>query len=158
EVARLLADLPSAGLRQAGHLLARLDPDEVLRHHPGTPVVGIGLTGHGTLASLVPLLAAELARHGLLLRPFVAVLGGYVHDLSDPSRPLHSAGTDIVLCVLDPTVVLDELPVPWRIPDVERVLDDKVRLLDRLAGRFGVVNRATLVLNTLPLPRHVTAQ
>ncbi|AXK32418.1 HAD-IIIC family phosphatase [Streptomyces armeniacus] len=158
EVEALLADLPAERLPQAGQLLSRVDADEVLRHHPRTPVVGVAVTGHGTLAPLVPALTAETARHGMLLRPYVADFGGYVFDLSDPSRPLHAAGADLVLCVLDPMAVLDELPTPWQVADVERTLEEKVRLWDGLVGRFRAESPATLVLNTLPLPRRFTAQ
>jgi FkbH-like protein len=158
EIAPLMVQLPDDRLRHAGQLLARLDPDEVLRHHPATPVVTVAITGHGTLSALVPALAAELARHGLLPRTHVADFDGYVQDLSDPSRPLHTVGADLVLCVLDPMVILDELPTPWRLPDAEQVLEEKLRLIEDLVERFSSLSRATLVLNTLPLPRRVTAQ
>ncbi|MDN3359002.1 HAD-IIIC family phosphatase [Actinomadura sp. DC4] len=158
QVSGVLADLSGPDLLRAGHLLARLDPDEVLREHPGVPVVTVAITGHGTLAPLVPALTAELARHGVVLRSCVSGFDGYVFDLSDPGSDLYAAGADLTLCVLDPAVVFDEVPVPWRPADVERVAAEKLGLLTRLAGRFAEAGRGTLVLNTLPLPRHLAAQ
>ncbi|MEU4245472.1 HAD-IIIC family phosphatase [Actinoplanes sp. NPDC026619] len=158
KVPGLLAELDAAGLTRAGHVLARLDPDEVRRHHPGTPVVGVAVTGHGTLSALVPALTAELARHGLLLRPTLGNFGSYLVELSDLDSAIHRADPDVVMCVLDPVMVLEELPLPWNVEDVRRALDEKVALVTGLAARFESARRGHLVVNTLPLPRAVTAQ
>jgi FkbH-like protein len=158
EVGALVAGLTGAELDRAGRLLSRLDPDDVLREHPATPAVSVAVTGHGTLSALVPALTAELARHGLLLRPFVADFDGYVFDLGDPGSRLYATGSDLVLCVLDPAVVFDEVPQPWRPADVARVLDEKLRLIERLVARFESAGRGTLVLNTMPLLRRFSAQ
>ncbi|MFJ9612163.1 HAD-IIIC family phosphatase [Kitasatospora sp. NPDC101176] len=158
-VPRLLDGAGDDELALAGNLLARLDPDEVLRLHPGTTAVTIAVTGHGTLASLRPALTAELARHGLLLRPHFTDFDSYVFELSDPGSGLYAAAPQLVLCVLDPAVVLDELPLPWGPDDVEAVLAAKTALLGRLAARFAATAPgATLVLNTLPLLHRHTAQ
>lgn len=157
-VGALLADLPPDELRRAGRLLMRLDPDEVCQAHPALPAVRVAITGHGTLSELVPALTAELARHGLVPRTELSGYSSYVFDLSDPGSDLHRSGPDLVLCVLDPRTVLDEVPVPWRPEDVERVLDAKLELLEGLADRFAAASRGTLVLNTIPLPRSFAAQ
>jgi predicted enzyme involved in methoxymalonyl-ACP biosynthesis len=154
----LLAELSGDELYRAGQLLARLDPDEVRRQHPTAPVVTVAVTGHGTLAPLLPALTAEIARHGLVLRSFVADFDSYVFDLSDPRSALHAANPDVVLCVLDPMVVVDELPTPWQPSDVARIMREKTQLLGKLTERFATASPGTLVLNTLPLPRRLTAQ
>ncbi len=158
QVRELLTDLSDAELLRAGNHLARLAPDEVRKTHPGVPVVRAAITGHGTLAALVAPLTAELARHGVLLDPVVSDFDSYVFDLTDLGSDLYAAEPDLALCVLDPRIVLDELPTPWGPADVERVLAEKVGLIERLAERFTSTGRGTLVLNTLPLPRSVTAQ
>lgn len=157
-VQALLADLSEADLVTAGRLLSRLDPDEVLRAHPAVPAVTVAITGHGTLAELVPALTAELARHGLLARPHLSDFDGYVFDLGDHGSALYAADPDLVLCVLDPMVVFDEVPVPWRPADVEQVAQHKYEVISGLTARFAAAGRGTLVLNTLPLPRRFTAQ
>ena len=157
-VGHLVADLPGPELFKAGQLLARLAPDEILRQHPTVPAVTVAITGHGTLSALVPVLTAELARHGMLLRPHVADFDSYVFDLSDPGSALYAAEADLVLCVLDPMMVFDEVPVPWRPTDVERVLGEKLNLIGQLAARFEAASRGTLVLNTIPLLHRHTAQ
>jgi FkbH-like protein len=119
-------------------------------------VVSVAITGHGTLATLAPALAAEAARHGVEVRPFVADFDSYVLDLADPDSDLYRA--DLVLCVLDPAIVFDEVPTPWRPEDVRDVLDAKIQLIAQLAGQFHRAGRGTLVLNTIPLPREFTAQ
>lgn len=154
----LLAGLDEDGLRRSGQTLARLDPAEVARAHPDVPALTIAITGHGTLAPLVPALTVELARHGLLLRPVVGDFGAYAFELSDPESDLYSADPDLVLCVLDAETVFDEVPVPWRVDDVERVLADKVRLVGGLAARFTETARGTLVINTPPPPARFGAQ
>lgn len=158
EVAALLAALPAAEGRAVAPLLARLDPDEVIARHPDVPVVRVAVTGHGTLAELIPALTVEMARHGLLLRPSTGDFDGWVHDLADPGRPVYAGGADLVLCVLDPMVVFDELPAAWTADDAERILAEKTALLDALVARFTAAHSAVLVLNTLPLPRHLSAQ
>lgn len=158
QVRGLLADLPGDGLQRAGRLLMRVDPGEVLRAHPSFPCLKVAVTGHGTLSELVPSVTAELARHGLLPQITLSGFDSWVFDLSDPAGALYAAEADLVLCVLDPRVVFDEVPVPWRPADVERVLDAKLALLEGLAARFADRSRGTLVLNTLPLPRSFAAQ
>ncbi|WP_405842659.1 HAD-IIIC family phosphatase [Streptomyces platensis] len=157
-VRALLRDVPEDQFSAMGQLLSRLDPDEVLRNHPDQPAVTVAITGHGTLSALIPALTAELARHGLLLRPHIADFDSYVFELSDPGSDLYRAAPDLVLCVLDPYVVFDEMPVPWGPEDVERVLEGKLALLDRLASTFEENSGATLVVNTMPLLHDMTAQ
>ncbi|MFJ6217192.1 HAD-IIIC family phosphatase [Streptomyces sp. NPDC092296] len=158
-VRALLAELSDEELVRAGRLLARVDPAAVLAAHPGTPAPVIAVTGHGTLSALIPALTVELARHGLLARLHQGDFDGWVFDLVDPASGLYAARPDFALCVLDPAVVEDELPLPWRVADVERVLTEKLDLVERAAEVFaGAAEGATLVLNTLPLPRSLAAQ
>ncbi|MGW0604776.1 HAD-IIIC family phosphatase [Streptomyces sp. NPDC002640] len=154
----LLADADDDELARAGRILARLGPDEVLRAHPGTPSLTVAVTGSGTLAPLVPALAAEGARHGIVLRTLPSSYGTWVVDLTDPGSDLHAARPDLVLCVLDPITVLAELPSPWGVDDVERALDAKLALVEKAAEQFTAHGDGTLVLNTLPLLRVLTSQ
>ncbi|MEV3872958.1 HAD-IIIC family phosphatase [Streptomyces sp. NPDC049906] len=154
---RLTARLAATDLPWAGRLLARLDPAEVLAAHPDTPKVTLGVTGHGTLAGLPWALHAQLARHGVLADLRVSDFDHYALDLLDPASALHRARPDLVLCVLDPMIVFDEVPVPWRPEDVARVAAEKTALLADLAARCADAP-GTLVLNTLPLPRTHSAQ
>ncbi len=160
----LLADLPDADLPRAGRFLARLDPGEVLAAHPATPSPVVHVTGHGTLAALEPALVAEFARHGLPARLSRSDFGAWTFDLAAPGSDLYAAlaaapGPAFALCVLDPGIVTDELPSPWRAEDVQRVLAEKIALVERLADVFaGAAPGATLVLNTMPLPRELTGQ
>ncbi|MET7938005.1 HAD-IIIC family phosphatase [Streptomyces sp. NPDC005322] len=151
---RLVARLSGADLLRAGRLLARLDPEDISRTHPEVPLVTIGITGHGTLAALAPALAAQLARHGLVARTALSGFDNYVFDLLDPAGALNAARPDLVLCVLDPMIVFDEVPVVWGADDVARVAAEKLALIERLAARFAETP-GTLVLNTMPLlPGH----
>lgn len=159
EVRRLLAGLTDDELVRAGRVLARTDPDAVLAAHPGTPAPVVAVTGHGTLNALLPALTAQFARHGLLARTRLSDFDGWVFDLVDPSSGLYAARPSFALCVLDPATVMDELPSPWRVEDVARVLEEKLALVERAARVFaGTTEGATLVLNTLPLPRELTGQ
>nr|WP_251066865.1 HAD-IIIC family phosphatase [Streptomyces sp. ISL-36] len=159
EVRGLLARAREEELVRYGRLLARLDPDEVLAAHPAVPAPLVAVTGHGILSALVPALTAEFARHGLLARVRLSDFDSWVFDLVDPSGPLYAARPSLVLCVLDPAVVADELPVPWQVSDVERVLAEKLALVERAAAVFATAAQGgTLVLNTLALPRELTAQ
>ncbi len=158
EVPGLLTDLPDAEFATAGRLLARLDPERVLREHPGVAALSVAITGHGTLAQLVPPLTAELARHGLLALTTVGDFDGYVFDLGSPGSDLYAADPALVLCVLDPMVVFDDLPLPWRPEDVSRAAEARLRVISGLAERYQATGHGTLVLNTLPLPRRFTAR
>ncbi|WP_033287158.1 HAD-IIIC family phosphatase [Streptomyces sp. NRRL F-525] len=158
QVGGLLTDLDSSGLAHAGQLLARLDPDDVLAAHPATPVVSVAVTGHGTLATLVPALTAECARHGLLLRAHQSTFDNYVFDLTDPDSALYAVRADLTLCLLDHTVVFDAVPSPWRPEDVADAFDTKLALIEKLVARFGSAGSGTLVLNTLSLPSRYPRQ
>ncbi|MEU4745701.1 HAD-IIIC family phosphatase, partial [Actinosynnema sp. NPDC023658] len=156
---RLLPHLTGPHLLRAVQRLARLDPDEVRRLHPSVPAVTVAVTGHGTVSGIVAPLTAELARHGLLLRPHVTDFDSYVLELADPDSALHRARPDLALCLLDATVVFDEVPTPWTAANVRQVLADKLRLLEKLVTRYGEINPSGgLVLNTLPLTRTHLAQ
>jgi FkbH-like protein len=154
----MMVDLPDEELVTAGQLLSRLDPAEVLREHPGTPVLTVAITGYGTLSPLAGSVTAELARHGLLARTRVSSAGSYLFDLGDQESSLYAAAPDLALCVLDPMMIFDEVPLPWCPEDVERVIGEKVAIIGELAARFEAASRATLVLNTLPLLQRHTAQ
>ena len=158
QVRDLVADLDDAELLRAGRLLSRIDPDDVVRAHPTAVTLTVSVTGHGTLSPLVPALTAELARHGVLLRPHLSDFDSYVHDLLDPASSVYTTDADLVLCVLDPMIVFDEVPTPWRVTDVERVVGEKLRLFERLTAQFGATGRGILVLNTMPLPQNIAAQ
>lgn len=155
---QLLADLTDAELGRAGQLLSQLDPDDVLREHPATPTARVAITGHGTLAPLLPALTAEHARHGILLRPYLSDFGNYVFELSDPGSSLYGHDPDLTLCLLDPMMIFDEVPVPWQPADVERVAAEKLGLLDGLITHFENFSRGTVVLNTMPLLRRFCGQ
>ncbi|MFE3200100.1 HAD-IIIC family phosphatase [Embleya sp. NPDC055664] len=154
----LLRDLPPPELVDAGRVLSRLSVDEVVELHPRTPVVSVAVTGHGTVTGVTPSLTAELARHGLLLRPHITDFDAYVFELSDPNSALYAARPDLVACLLDHTVVFDEVPVPWGPEHVESALAATERRLTALADTFEAVGHGTLVYNTLPLPREYVAQ
>ncbi|MEV4316936.1 HAD-IIIC family phosphatase [Actinocrispum sp. NPDC049592] len=151
QVPALLAGLDGAELVKAGNLLARLDPDSVTAE-----TCTVTITGHGTLNALVPAFTAELARHGILARTTVSDFDSYVFDLSTPTSEVYRS--ELVLCVLDPFVVLDEVPTPWRPDDVRTVLDEKLALLAQLAGTYAKHGSGTLVFNTIPLPRDFAGQ
>ncbi|WP_031525363.1 HAD-IIIC family phosphatase [Streptomyces sp. NRRL F-5123] len=158
DVAGLLAGISGPDFLRAGQFLGRLDPEAVLRAHPGTVALTVAVTGHGTLAPLVPVLTAELARHGMLLRPVVSAFDSYVFDLADPGSALYAAEPDVTLCVLDPMTVFDEVPVPWRPADVEQCLAAKLAVIEGIVATFEATSRGTLVLNTIPLPHRFSAQ
>ena len=151
-VAPLLAGLDRADLARAGRLLVRLDPDEVLRHHPGTRTVTAVLTGSSTLGGLTAPLTAELARTGLLLRPHLSDYDQWTADLAGPP-PVEAP--DLLLCLLDAEAVLRTLPSPWRVEDAERAAAETLAQLTALAERHDRDGSGTLVLNTVPLlPGH----
>ena len=126
QVRDLLAELPDDQLERAGRLLDRVGADAVLAAHPDTPLVPVVVTGHGTVAPLVPLLTAQLARHGLLLRARVGDFGGYLDELAGAD------GTELVLALLDPQLVFDQVPLPWQPEDVARTFAAKIDLIERL--------------------------
>jgi FkbH-like protein len=157
-VRELLEGLSEPAILQAGRLLARVRPDEILRHHPKVPSVTIAITGHGTLSALIPALTAELARHGLVLRSVIGDYNSYVVDLGDPASGLYAAEADLVLCVLDPAVLFEEVPLPWTTDDVQRAAEAKLDLIERLVTGFEARARGGLVLNTMPLLRRYSSQ
>ncbi|WP_194916648.1 HAD-IIIC family phosphatase [Catenulispora rubra] len=162
-VRAVLAELDDTDLAAAGRVLARLSPAQVRAVHPAVPVVRVAITGHGVLADLVPRLTAQLARHGIVLQPYLSEFDSYVFDLCGPADGPDPTGTqaaapEVTLCVLDPQIVMDELPTPWQVCDLERILEEKLALFGRLAASHAATSGGHLVFNTLPLPRQVTAQ
>ncbi|MET9616455.1 HAD-IIIC family phosphatase [Kitasatospora indigofera] len=162
-VAPLLADLPygdkgAADLVRAGQLLSRLDPEEVAAANPGTLTVSVAVAGHSTVGALAAPLTAELARHGILLRLTLGDFDGYLRELQDTGSQLYAPGLDLALVVLDAQAVFDELPVVWRVEDLEKAAGNKLAQLGKLVERYVGHGTGTLVLNTLPLHRLHTHQ
>ncbi|GAA1158693.1 FkbH-like protein [Kitasatospora gansuensis] len=145
-------------LGRAGRLLAGLDLDEVLHHHPATQMVTVAITGQSTVAGLVDPLTAELARHGLLLRPLIGDHGGWLHDLTDPRGQLLPERPDLSLCLLDAETVFAELPSPWRVEELAEAAERVLERLARLAAEHERLAPGLLVLNTLPLLRRHAGQ
>jgi FkbH-like protein len=158
ELAPRLGTAGPAEVRQAGTLLQRVAPELVLAAHPDTPVVRVAVTGHSTLDAVRAPLTGELARHGLMLEATMTDFDSYLFTLSDPGSELYQAEPDLALCVLDPWLVFDEVPTPWRVEDVEAVLKAKLTLLDGLARTFSTAGRGVLVYNTIPLPAQFADQ
>ncbi|MDJ0341806.1 HAD-IIIC family phosphatase [Streptomyces sp. H10-C2] len=155
----LLAPMDGAGLAAAGALLSRLDPGEVLEHHPGTPVVRVTISaGRAVTGPVVAPLAAELARHGLLLHAELGEFNGWISELADPAAPLRAHRPDLALCLLDPFTVLEGLPAPWRLADAEHALSERLELLTGLTAGYSGQGPGTLVLNTVPLLRRFSHQ
>ncbi len=154
----MIAGLSDEDLVTAGQLLSRLDPADVLREHPGTPVLTVAITGYGTLSPLAGSITAEFARHGLLARTRISSAGSYLFDLGDPGSSFYAAAPDLALCLLDPMMIFDEVPLPWRPEDVERIFSEKLAIISGLAAGSEAASSATLVLNTLPLLQRHTAQ
>ncbi|MBQ0864846.1 HAD family hydrolase [Streptomyces sp. RK75] len=159
-VRELLAGADADELDFAGRVLAPLDPEEVLRHHPDTPTVRIAVTGRGTVGDVVPALTGQLARHGILPRTLVCGTGAYLGELADPRSPLYAHAPDITLCVLDPLTVWDKVAAPWQPIEVSVAAERQRKVLGELAEAHGAhaPPGATLVLNTVPLLRRFTHQ
>ncbi|WP_326808802.1 HAD-IIIC family phosphatase [Streptomyces sp. NBC_01775] len=159
QVRGLLDGAPAHELDFAGRALARLDPDEVLAAHPGTPVVRVAVTGRGTVGELVPALTGEAARHGMLLRTLVCG-GGYARELADPRSALYAHAPELTLCVLDPLTVWEKVAEPWLPIEVTVAAARQRALLAELAAAHAAhaPSGATLVLNTVPLLRRFTHQ
>lgn len=168
EVAGLLARVTDAAdrseeqiadeLARCGALLARVRPEEVLAHHPGTPVVTVAVTGHSTTAQLIDPLVAELARHGLPARTVTGDHGAYLRDLTDRDSELRRCEPELTVCVLGAEAVLEELPSPWSVADVEQACDTLFGRIHAVADAHDAYGTGVLVLNTLPLPRTATHQ
>ncbi|MEU9014937.1 HAD-IIIC family phosphatase [Streptomyces sp. NPDC048479] len=154
-VRALLTRLPESDLPAAGQLLARLDREAVARLHPDLPVVTVAVTGQSTVAPLVGPLTAQLARHGLLLDPVVSPYGSYLQDLLGPARSGDGARQPLLtLCLLDPHTVFEQVPMPWRVEDVEAAARDRLALLGKAVNTHQDCGRGLLVLNTVPLLHH----
>ncbi|MDF4250006.1 HAD-IIIC family phosphatase [Streptomyces sp. WMMB303] len=159
-VRELLAAADRDAFDFAGRVLAPLDPEGVLAHHPDTPVVRVAVTGRGTVGEVVPALTAQLARHGVLARTRVCGSGGYLGDLADPGSALYAHAPEVTLCVLDPLTVWDKVEAPWQPLEVSVAAERQRKVLGELAQAHAASapRGATLVLNTVPLLRRFTHQ
>lgn len=147
-----------SGLARAGRLLERADLGSASVSAHGQLAAGpeqvlVTITGTGTLGEFSPALIAQCARHGLLARPTLTDFGGYRRCLLDPP-----AGDDLTLCVLDSSLIAEQLPSPWRIEDAEQVLASTAAELTELVSGYLRQSSATLVLNTVPLPAELSRQ
>ncbi|WP_441250998.1 HAD-IIIC family phosphatase [Kitasatospora sp. McL0602] len=158
EIPQLLSAAGPEETARAGRQLGRLKAEDVLALHPGTDAFTIAVTGSSTLGGLLPALTGELARHGLLLRPWVGDFDGWITELQDTSSELYGAKADLTLCVLDAEAVLRSLPTPWQVGDAVAATTGTLAQLDRLAAHYLEHGTGTLVLNTVPLLRGWTHQ
>ncbi|MET0133405.1 MAG: HAD-IIIC family phosphatase [Kibdelosporangium sp.] len=141
EVIAVLNAMAADGpLIRAGALLQRVSPEEILAKADAEPV-DVTITGHSTLVELRGPLIAEFARHNLVARVGLTDYDGYLRELTQPPR------ADLLLCVLDPSMLTDRLPTPWLIEDLESLLRTVADEWAQLAAGY----EGTLVLNTVPL-------
>ncbi|WP_236792308.1 HAD family hydrolase [Amycolatopsis sp. GM8] len=158
EAGRLLAAMTPADRARSARLLERVDTAAVADKHPRLPSVTVAVTGHGTLSALRTALTGELCAHGFLPRVRLSDFDSYVFDLGDRNSGLYAARPDVTVCVLDHSTVFDEVPVPFTPEDVAHAFERKLELWRGLVGTFRSAGTGTLVLNTIPLPRHFPAQ
>ncbi|MFG3282476.1 HAD-IIIC family phosphatase [Streptomyces sp. NPDC048111] len=154
-LARSEATEDPVALRRIGRLLATADRARVRALHPQVPVVGVAVTGQSTVAPVIDSLTAELARHGVLLRPLLGDCGAYVQELTVPGGRFAPGGEDhdLALCLLDAETVFARVPAVWQVADVARAADEALDLIGCLASARAAAGAGPLVLNTVPLPR-----
>ena len=162
----VLDALGADDLDRAGELIRRLGAEPVLALYPGTPVVAVELLGSFTATPLLAPLAAQLARHGLLMRATAEEGAGPLPVLPHPASDEPSAddpsddGAALRLTVapLDARFVFDRLPVPWRVEDAEQALTDAAARVAEAARAHAAAGAGTLVLTTVPLVRRFAHQ
>ncbi|MCD0451598.1 HAD-IIIC family phosphatase [Actinocorallia sp. API 0066] len=158
EVAGLLAEMAPEDAARSARLLTKVNAPAARAANPALPAVTVALTGGGLLEALRTALTGRLARHGYVPEVTLGDFGTYAFDLDDPGSPLYAARPHVTVCVLDPTTVFDEVPIPFTPEDVGGVLQEKLALWRRLAERFTAHGDGVLVFNTVPLPRVEHAQ
>lgn len=151
DVRRLVRAVAPADRARLGVLLDRLD---VARVQDAPAHRRVHVTGSGTTAPLVAPLRAQLVAAGVLPVITGGEFGGLVPDL------VRDGGQDDVLVVLlDATLVTDRLPSPWDPGDLETAIGEVTELLVpalRAAARHRLVVSSTIALPADVL-RSVTA-
>lgn len=158
-VCRLAATVPNAERGRLGLWLRTTTADEIIRRHPGLPVLRVAVTGNSTLGALVPHLVGNAAAAGLVADVRVGDFGQYREQLLTAGSGTDRFGPQLTLCVLDAYAVVDEIGVPWTADTVARTLDRKLAEIRTLVAAFTAhPDPGLLVLNTIPLPRVLAHQ
>jgi HAD superfamily phosphatase (TIGR01681 family) len=159
QVCQLLQDVrTSEEIAQLGQMLKNIDHSEILNIHPDVKRVNIALTGNFIINSIEPFLTYYHLRDNLLLNTYIADYGQYIYELMDANSGLYQHQPEITVCLLDEHLIFDDLVVPWRLSDVERILQEKLQHLEKLITQYIATSSGLLILNTIPLSINRTNQ
>jgi FkbH-like protein len=157
-ISELLEQMDQTQRLRAGHLLAKINPGELLERHPQLRAARVAITGNATVRQMVDPLTMELARHHVVLNHYVSDYGQYLFELERPDSPLHAFSPELILCLIDAHAIFDELATPWKVDDVEKALGALRERIFALIARHQDHKSCTLALNTIPLPRSFSHQ
>lgn len=114
----------------------------------------VTVLGSSTVRGLVGALEAGLRRHGFAPDVRVGGFGSWGLELRTAPAELFEPTPDLVLVVLDHTVVTDRLPLPWTVDDLDRAWAEAA---EDLWAAVDAVDHPVLV--TAPVtPRELLAQ
>ncbi|MDJ0744618.1 MAG: HAD-IIIC family phosphatase [Xenococcaceae cyanobacterium MO_167.B27] len=136
---------------RAGQMLKTIDRDKIIAQYPEVKTLKIALTGNFVSQSIAPFLVYFHLRDNILIDTYFSDYGQYTYELINPSSELYNYQSDLTICLLEEHIIFDELPTPWRIKDVQQVLDAKIEHLENLATRHNLSSRGLLICNTIPL-------
>ncbi|MFN6560893.1 MAG: HAD-IIIC family phosphatase [Nostoc sp. ChiSLP01] len=151
-VSELLKDVQTTEeIAQVGQILKNLDYSEIIIRYPEVKKVNIALTGNFVLNPIQPFLKYFHLRDNILPNTYIADYGQYVYEILDINSALYEHQPEITVCLLDEHLIFEELVVPWRLSDIERILQDKLQHIEKLVTQYVKTSSGLLILNTIPL-------
>lgn len=147
-----LAALDGAAARaDAGRLLARVAPEQIVPEGRALRRLTVALVGTFTADGVVALLRLELLAAGIA--PTIKTFGfdQLMVQLSDPQSALAELGADVTLCQLDDRFFLPRDWDPTALDELDAMLQERAGLLAGAVAAYTERSAGIVALHTVPL-------
>jgi FkbH-like protein len=135
----------------AGQLIKTINNSEIVARQQDLKTIKIALTGNFVFQPIEPFLKYFHLRENILVDTHCTDYGQHTYEIFDSGSELYNFAPAITVCLLDEHFIFDELSTPWNLVEIEQILQEKSKHLERLITRYTNTSQGLLILNTLPL-------
>lgn len=128
---------------QQGH---RVDP-----RLPALKPLKVAVIGSFTYDAYPHMLRSLLLSNGVWPKIYTAGYNQYVYELMDADSGLYRSDPDLVVCLLDEQMIVEEMPSDWSADDLEAACERKLHQLYQLLADYETRCSGLLMLHTIAM-------
>ncbi|AQS35438.1 D-glyceryl-ACP synthase [Shewanella psychrophila] len=124
----------------------------------GFKPVNFAVTGSFSTAMVGELLTAGSLEKGLMPSLYLSDYNQFAPDVLDVNSDFIKAEADYSLCLLDEHIILERLPTPWSLADIQEACEQVLTLCQQGVRQLLEHTRGMAIFNTIPLPLSLQRQ